>query len=146
MVEKKKTITSIDVKDWFDFTKNPENIYDKDLNFLDKSKEKDLTRKIDLHGLSLDEANKTIENFINNSFESGYKKLIIITGKGSKSKVYHDPYRSEKMSVLKYSIPEYVKKNKTLFNKIYKIEKADIKDGGGGAFYIFLKSFKKPKE
>ena len=146
MVGRKKTITSKDIKDWFNFTKNPENIYDKDLNLLNKNDRKNLIRKIDLHGLSLDEANKTITNFINNSFESGYKKLLIITGKGSRSKVYNDPYRSEKMSVLKYSIPQYIKKNKTLFNKIYKIEEADLKDGGNGAFYIFLKSVKKFKE
>ena len=95
-----------------------------------------------MHGASLNEANKMVKNFINDSYELGYSKLIVITGKGSRSKVYGDPYKSEKMSVLKYSIPEYINNNSSLSNKIISITAADRKDGGEGAFYVFLRKNK----
>ena len=123
-----------------DFTKNIGNLYDKDINFLKQNKKVNLTKKIDLHGSSLSKANTIVENFINDCFELGYKKLIVITGKGARSKNFDNPYRSEKMSVLKYSIPEFIKNDEDLFNKISNIStKAELKDGGEGAFYVFLK-------
>ena len=126
-----------------DFTKNLGNLYDKDINFLKQNKKINLTKKIDLHGTSLSEANTIVENLINDCFELGYKKLVIITGKGSRSKNFDNPYRSEKMSVLKHSVPEYIKNNLSLLSKINRITKASQKDGGDGAFYIFLKNNKK---
>jgi len=45
--------------------------------------------------------------------------------------------------VLKYSVPEYIKNDENLSNKIHRISTADIKDGGEGAIYIFLKNNKK---
>ena len=126
-----------------DFTKNIGNLYDKDINFLKQNKKINLTKKIDLHGTSLSEANTIVENLINDCFELGYKKLVIITGKGSRSKNFDNPYRSEKMSVLKYSVPEYIKNNLSLLSKINRITKASQEDGGDGAFYIFLKNNKK---
>ena len=128
-----------DKKDWSDFTKNLKNLHDKDSNISYENKNINLVKKIDLHGFSLEKANKTVENFINQSFDLGCNKLIVITGKGSRSKTYQDPYRSEKMSVLKYSVPEYIKGNNNLLNKIYKITEATQKDGGDGAFYVYLK-------
>ena len=80
-----------------------------------------------------------VKKFINKSFEQEYEKLIIITGKGLRSKAHEDPYRSEKMSVLKFSIPEYIKSDKDLSSKISKVSQAEVKDGGEGAIYIFLK-------
>ena len=126
-----------------DFTKNIGNLYDKDISFLKQNKKVNLTKKIDLHGSSLSKANTIVENLINDCFELGYKKLIIITGKGSRSKNFDNPYRSEKMSVLKYSVPEYIKNNLSLLSKINRITKASQEDGGDGAFYIFLKNNKK---
>ena len=117
-----------------------ENEFD---NLLKQNKKVSLTKKIDLHGSSLSEANTIVENFINDCFELGYKKLIIITGKGSRSKNFDNPYQSEKMSVLKYSVPEYIKNNLSLLSKINRITKASQEDGGNGAFYIFLKNNKK---
>ena len=100
-------------------------------------------RKLDLHGSSLTEANKTVKKFIIESFNFGYKKLIIITGKGSRSKSYNNPYLSEKLSMLKYSVPEYVKNDENLYCKINKMTEADRKEGGDGAISIFLKTNKK---
>ena len=93
-----------------------------------------------MHGVSLDEANKIVKKFINSSKENGFKKIIIVTGKGSRSKVYDDPYRSEKMNVLRYSIPEYIQNDDDLSSKIVRISQAEKKDGGEGAIYVFLKS------
>ena len=126
-----------------DFTKNLGNLYDKDINFLKQNKKVNLTKKIDLHGSSLSEANTIVKNFIDDCFALGYKKLIIITGKGSRSKNLNNPYQSEKMSVLKHSVPEYIKNNLSLLSKINRISKASLEDGGDGAFYIFLKNNKK---
>ena len=103
-------------------------------------------RKLDLHGLSLDQANKIVKKFIIESFENGYKKLLIITGKGLRSKVHKNPYLSEQMNVLKYSVPEFIKNDEDLFEKISRTSTADLKDGGEGAFYIFLKKAKKSIE
>ena len=100
-MKKKYSVSNKDKRDWVDFTKNIGNLYDKDINFLKQNKKVNLTKKIDLHGSSLSKANTIVENFINDCFELGCKKFIIITGKGSRSKNFDNPYRSEKMSVLK---------------------------------------------
>ena len=97
-------------------------------------------RKLDLHGSSLIEANKLVEKFIIESFNFGNKKLLIVTGKGLRSKSYYNPHVSDKLSVLRYSVPEFVRTNENLNSKIKRISKAEIKDGGDGAIYIFLKN------
>ena len=138
-MKKKYPVTSKDKKDWVDFTKRLENIYDKDVDFVKQSITVNKIKKLDLHGLSLDKANKIVKKFIIESFEEGYKKLLIITGKGLRSKVYKNPYFSKQMNVLKYSVPEFVRNDEDLLEKISRISTADLKDGGEGAFYIFLR-------
>ena len=96
-------------------------------------------KRIDLHGYSLDEAHKKIEQLINRFYEEGIEKIIVITGKGLRSRSNKDPYLSKDLSILKYSVPEFIMTNKNLKNKIKNISKAKIQDGGEGAFYIFLK-------
>jgi len=95
-----------------------------------------------LHGYSLLEANKIVEKFVIESFNKEYKKILIITGKGIRSKSYDNPYLSGKLSVLKHSVPEFIKNNEDLSDKIDRISKANLKDGGEGAIYIFLKNKK----
>ena len=143
IVKKKYSATSEDKKDWLDFTHQLENVYDKEADYEHQNKKINEIRKLDLHGFSLIEANKITKKFINQSHEDGYKKLLIVTGKGLRSKIFNDPYRSEKMNVLKYSVPEYIKNDENLFNKISKISTADLEDGGEGAIYVFLKKSKK---
>ena len=99
-------------------------------------------RSIDLHGYTLDEANKTIEDFINKAFSENINKLIIVTGKGLHSENEKDPYVSKDFGILKYSIPEFITNNTSLMNIINEIKEAEIEDGGAGAFYIFLKKNK----
>ena len=145
-MKKKYSVTSRDKKDWFAFTKRLENVYDKEIHLTKADASVNRIRRIDLHGLSLDQANKAVKKFIIRSFEDKYKKLLIITGKGLRSKVHKNPYLSEQMNVLKNSIPEFIKNDEDLFEKISRISTADLKDGGEGAFYIFFKRVKKSIE
>ena len=142
-MKKKYFVTSKNKKDWIAFTKQMGNISAKESDLLKENIEIDKLQKLDLHGSSLIEANKIVKNFIIKSFNSGYKKLLVVTGQGLRSKSYDNPYLSEKLSVLKYSVPEYIKNDENLSNKISRISTADIKDGGEGAIYIFLKNNKK---
>ena len=107
---KKKYVTpSKDKKDWIDFTKKMDNIHVKKEDLAEQNIEMNRIKKLDLHGFSLIEANKKVKKFIIESFDNGYKKLLIVTGKGLRSKSYDNPYVSEQLSVLKYAIPEYIK-------------------------------------
>ena len=141
-MKKKFVASSKDKKDWIAFTKQMENIKDKEADFQEKKIEVNKVRKLDLHGSSLDKANRTVKKFIIESFNDGCQKLLIVTGKGLRSKSYNNPYLSAKFSVLKYSVPEYIQNNENLNSKIIKITEADLQEGGKGAYYIFLKSKK----
>ena len=126
-----------DKKDWENFLSNKEVLKDKDSLELKKKVIK--TQSLDLHGFSLDEANKEIDHLIRQSYKNGTNKLIIVTGKGLHSEHEKDPYVSKDLGILRYSVPEYIKNNNELMSMIYEIKTADIEDGGSGAFYIFLK-------
>jgi len=145
-VKKKYSVLPKDKKDWITFTKRLVNIYDKDANFTKQDTTKNKIQRLDLHGLSLNQANNVVKKFIIESFKNGYRKLLIITGKGLRSKVHKNPYLSEQMNVLKHSVPEFIKNDEDLFEKISRMSTANLKDGGEGAFYIFLKKVKKSIE
>ena len=142
-MKKKYVASSKDKKDWLDFTKQIGNISPKENDLSQENIEIKKVLKLDLHGSSLTESNAMVKKFINECFNRGYKKLLIVTGRGLRSKSYDNPYVSEKLSVLKYSVPEFIKNDENLNNKISRISKAEIKDGGEGAIYIFLKNNKK---
>ena len=124
-------------KDWEKFLSSNEKLYNKDNEFKKKVFLK--TRSIDLHGHTLEQANKSIEDFIIKSYEEKINKLIVVTGKGIHSQNEKDPYVSKDLSILKYSVPEFISKNKNLMKVINDIKDAKVEDGGTGAFYIFLK-------
>ena len=138
-MKKKYSATSRDKEDWFAFTKNLGKVYDKDVDFVGQNIGKNKLKKLDLHGHSLSQANYLVKKFILTSFSNGYKKLLIITGKGLRSKVHNNPYLSEDMNVLKHSVPDFIKNDEDLFSKISSISTASLKDGGEGAFYVFLR-------
>ena len=142
-MKKKYSVTTKDKKDWDVFTKQMGNISAKESDFLKDNIQINKVKKLDLHGFSLVEANKKVKNFIIECFNSGYKKLLVVTGKGSRSKSFGNPYLSATLSTLKYAVPEYIKNDESLNKKIIKILQADLKDGGEGAIYIFLKNNKK---
>jgi DNA-nicking Smr family endonuclease len=133
-------ISDKDKKDWETFLSSDEKLFNKDNTLKKKSPLK--IKSIDLHGYTLDQANKFIESFIIKSYEESINKLIVVTGKGIHSQNEKDPYVSKELSILKYSVPEFISKNKNLMNIIHEITDAKIEDGGEGAFYIFLKKNK----
>ena len=130
-------ISEKDKKVWEKFISSNEKLHDKDIKFKEKISPK--IKSIDLHGYTLEQANKTVEDFIIKSYEEKTNKLIVVTGKGIHSQNEKDPYVSKDLSILKYSVPEFISKNKNLMKIIYDIRDAKIEDGGTGAFYIFLK-------
>ena len=130
-------ISDKDKKDWEEFLSSYEKLPNKDLKY---SKKKTLkTRHIDLHGFTLEQANITITKFIEDCYQNSVSKIIVVTGKGLHSNVEKDPYVSKDLSILKYSVPEYIENNEELMKKIIEIKDAKIEDGGAGAFYIFLR-------
>ena len=130
-------ISEKDKKIWNEFLSSDQKLPIKD-EFQAEIKAKK-TRSLDLHGATLDEANRIIENFIKKSYRDNIHKLIIVTGKGLHSKNDRDPYVSKDLGILKYSIPDFLKNNSELMEMISNISDASIADGGTGAFYIFLK-------
>ena len=132
------SISEKDKKDWQDFISSDEKVINKDSKIIKKNNEK--TRSIDLHGYTLDQANKKVSDFIFDAYKEKVKKLIIITGKGIHSNVEKDPYVSKDLSILKYSVPEFISNNENLMSMITDIKNASIDDGGSGAFYVFLKN------
>ena len=138
---KKKNIKNPekDKQDWENFLNNKEKIPNKD--FVHKKNIRyEKIKKIDLHGYTIEEANKAIEQFIQKCFEESVTKIIVITGKGLRSKNAENPYLSKDLSILKYSVPEYIENNKSLTQFIIQTTDAKIEDGGSGAFYIYLKN------
>ena len=130
-------ISDKDKKDWDNFLSSRENLPNKD-NLIKKNNiKKEFI--FDLHGYSLSDANDKVSDLINMCFENGIRKLIVVTGKGLHSKNEKNPYVSKDLGILKYSVPEYIKNNIDLMKNVKDITEADEKDGGSGAFYIFLK-------
>ena len=138
----KRKISDKDKKDWKNFISNKEKLSNKDLYLSNNKIKKEIIKTIDLHGFSLENANNVIEEFIIQCFKQNVNKIIVITGKGLRSKSIRNPYVSKDLSILKYSVPDFIKLKPNLMKIIKKIEEAKIEDGGGGAFYIFLKKFK----
>ena len=133
-------ISDKDKKDWQNFVFGKEKLHSKDSEpKLNKSIK---TRSIDLHGYTIEEANNEIADFIFKSYDDDIKKLIIVTGKGLRSQNENNPYLSKDLSILKYSVPEFIKNNEELMKIILEFKEANIEDGGDGAFYIFLKNLK----
>ena len=130
-------ISDKDQKDWKNFLEKNEKLTNKDL---EKEESKShITKSLDLHGYTLDDANKKVESFIIDCFDQKVSKITIVTGKGLHSQNDKDPYISKKFGILKNSVPDFIKNNPNLMNKIKSIADAKIADGGSGAFYVFLK-------
>ena len=130
-------ISDKDKQAWENFISSNEKLPNKDFKLNKKKQTK--TIHIDLHGYTLKDANVAIKKLINNSYDIGVSKIIVVTGKGLHSNVEKDPYVSKDLSILKYSVPEYIENNNELMEKIIQIKDAEIEDGGRGAFYIYLK-------
>jgi len=137
-----KKLSDKDKKDWQHFISSEEKVQNKDLSLSSLETNKNLIKTIDLHGFSLEDANRTIGEFINKCFKTNVSKITVITGKGLRSNNINNPYVSKGLSILKNSVPEFIKSNFDLMKKIQNIKEAKVEDGGSGAFDIFLKKFK----
>ena len=137
-----KKLSDKDKKDWQHFISSEEKVQNKDLSLSSLETNKNLIKTIDLHGFSLENANRTIGEFINKCFKTNVSKITVITGKGLRSNNINNPYVSKDLSILKNSVPEFIKSNFDLMKKIKNIKEAKVEDGGSGAFDIFLKKFK----
>ena len=131
-----------DKRDWQNFISSEEKVLNKDLSLSQMKTEKNLVKTIDLHGFSLENANRTIDEFINRCFKTNVSKITVITGKGLRSNNINNPYVSKNLSILKNSVPEFIKSNTDLMKKIKNIQEAKAEDGGSGAFNILLKKSK----
>ncbi len=130
-----------DKKDWQKFIDSSERLSNKDTGYSNKSKNI-FERTIDLHGYTLDEANKKIYEFIEYCYATGINKINIITGKGLRSKNLDDPYKSNELSILKHSVPDFIRNNSDLMNKILKIDFEAANSPSKGSFIIILKTKK----
>ena len=128
-------------KDWENFINSSESLEDKDKQNK-KSYFHTIKKSIDLHGYTLDEANNKIFEFITDCYSQGVKKINIITGKGLRSKNIDDPYKSNSLGILKYSVPGFIKKNSELMKKIMKIDFESVNSPVKGNFEIILKTKK----
>ena len=131
-----------DKRDWQNFISSEEKVQNKDLSLSQMKTDRDLVKTIDLHGFSLENANRTIDEFINRCFKTNVSKITVITGKGLRSNNINNPYVSKNLSILKNSVPEFIKSNTDLMKKIKNIQEAKAEDGGSGAFNILLKKSK----
>ena len=136
-----KKISDKDKKDWENFVNNSERVENKDVEYSNEKK-RFVQKTIDLHGYTLEEANKKIFKYIENCYLNNIDKINIITGKGLRSKNLDDPYQSNDLSILKYSVPNYIKNNIELMEKILKIDFDSVNSPSKGSFNIILKSKK----
>ena len=133
-----KNISDKDKKAWQDFIDSNDKLENKDSTLLEVST-RAIEKSIDLHGYTLDQANSKIFEFINDCYLSGVKKINVITGKGLRSKNQDNPYQSNQLGMLKFSVPEYIKNNSELMDKVLSIDFESINSPSKGSFDIILK-------
>ena len=138
--KKKNNISDKDKTDWEEFVSSDEKLPNKDIKLEKKNSIK--IKHIDLHGCTLEQANKTISKFIDDCYQNRVSKIIVVTGKGLHSNNYKNPYSSKNLGILRYSVPEFIRSNESLMKLINNIQDASIEDGGSGSFYIYLKKKK----
>lgn len=138
----KKKISEKDLKDWQNFIENKDPVNNKDFNLDQVKQQKPQIKKIDLHGNTIVEANNRVKEVLQTFYKENISKVIIITGKGNRSNNENNPYVSKDLSLLKNSVPDFLQNNEEMKKIIISMSKADIRDGGEGAFYVFLRKFK----
>ena len=136
-----KKISDKDKQDWQDFLNSTDKLENKDLK-ISSTPKRYIERSIDLHGYSLEEANQKMNSYIEECFINGVNKINVITGKGLRSKNLNDPYQSNNLSILKHSVPNFIKNNDQLMSKIISIDFDAVENPSVGNFEIFLKKKK----
>ena len=136
---KKKDLSKEDKETWDNFTRQPSDIYDKDLQIADDNPRKNRLR-YDLHGFTLEDANKKVKNLILSGIRNKYKEILLITGKGLHSNTEEDTYVSKNLSKLRFAVPEFINSCDELSKFVVSISEASLEDGGSGAILIKLKN------
>ena len=136
-----KKISDKDKQDWQNFLNSSDKLEDKEQK-ISLTPKRYIEKSIDLHGYTLEEANQKITTYIEDCFIKGVKKINIITGKGLRSQNLNDPYQSNNLSILKYSVPNFIKNNKNLMSKIISIDFEAVENPSVGSFDVFLKTKK----
>ena len=136
---KKKDLSKEDKETWDNYTRQPSDIYDKDLQVADDNPRKNRLR-YDLHGFTLEDANKKVKNLILSGIRDKYKEILLITGKGLHSNTEEDTYVSKNLSKLRFAVPEFINSCDELSKFVVSISEASLKDGGSGAILIKLKN------
>ena len=136
---KKKDLSKEDKEAWDNFTRQPSDIYDKDLQVADDNPRKNRLR-YDLHGFTLEDANKKVKDLILSGIRNKFKEILLITGKGLHSNTEEDTYVSKNLSKLRFSVPEFINSCDELSKFVVSISEASLKDGGSGAILIKLKN------
>ena len=132
-----KKLLDKDKKDWQDFLNSTDKLENKDQK-ISVAPKRYIERSIDLHGYTLDEANQKMISYIEECFINGVNKINVITGKGLRSKNLNDPYQSNNLSILKHSVPNFIKSNDQLMSKIISIDFEAVENPSEGNFDIFL--------
>ncbi len=137
-MKKKGDIADTEKKIWEEYLKNPKDLFDKELE--NKKSFNQIKRyRFDLHGFTLLEANTKIRELIIYCQENNFKEILLITGKGLHSTTDQNTYVSKELSKLKFAVPQYIKTQRDLSDKVFSIEPAQLNDGGEGAIIIKLK-------
>lgn len=87
-----------------------------------------LEARLDLHGMTQDEAIIKLSQFIKASYSQGFRTILVITGKGS----------LRKPGILRQNVPEWLTRDE-YDGIVLKTVSAQPKDGGTGAYYVYLK-------
>jgi len=135
-VKKKDSLSQKDKDDWKNFLEDTSTIPDKDQK--DQTNDSINKFKFDLHGLTLDEANRKVKEIIKSCSEKNCREILLITGKGLHSN-QEDVYKSSDLGKLRFSVPEYINSNPEISKLILSIVNPSQKEGGEGALLIKLK-------
>ncbi|MDR2008005.1 MAG: Smr/MutS family protein [Alphaproteobacteria bacterium] len=102
-----------------------------------KGQQRAVEATLDLHGRTTAESSFLLDNFIKNSFNKGYRLVIVITGKGNNSLE-----KENGMGVLK-SFFLYWLTQGTAMQYVVSYGEAAPLHGGSGAFYVCLRKNQK---
>jgi DNA-nicking Smr family endonuclease len=133
-------ISQEDIDTWNKFISETQSIEDKDKHLTSKEDQKyqrHFDLRVDLHGHTIAEAFERIDHLFDFAKEKKIKRILLITGKGLHSNKENDPYASKDLSLLRYAVPDYIKKNYSDF--IHTIESSPVNLGGDGSMIVTLK-------
>lgn len=91
-----------------------------------------IERTLDLHGMTQIEAHRALRQFIATAAHEGARLVLVITGKGK------SPAPAARGGILKSRFLDWIEEH-PLKSEIARVAPASQKDGGAGAFYVFLK-------